>query len=102
MLVFNSLEVFADEVLFLLEPTTAPPLPVDPNDLSLATDSGKELGGTAIPNMHGRENVTWRGVTTIHGIVISTCRSARMRIRLLRCLSLHVHVCYTGEVYVER
>jgi hypothetical protein len=36
-------------VLFLLEPTTAPPLPVDPNDLSLAIDSGKELGGTAIP-----------------------------------------------------
>ena len=46
---FNSPEVFVDEVLFLLEPTTAPPLPLDPNDLSLATDSGRELGGIAIP-----------------------------------------------------
>ena len=38
-----------DAVLFLLEPTTAPPLPVEPNDLSLATDSGSELGGRATP-----------------------------------------------------
>ena len=36
-------------MLFLLEPTTAPPLPEDPNDLILAIDSGKELGGMAIP-----------------------------------------------------
>lgn len=53
--VFNSPDVFVDEVLFLLELTTAPPLPVDPNDLSLATDSGKELGGTAIPIIYVRE-----------------------------------------------
>ena len=36
-------------MLFLLDPTTAPPLPVEPKDLSLATDSGRELGGHAMP-----------------------------------------------------
>lgn len=38
-----------EEVLFLLDPTTAPPLPVEPKDFSLVTESGKELEGTAMP-----------------------------------------------------
>ena len=49
MFIVSPEEALVEAVLFLLEPTTAPPLPVEPNDFSLATDSGRELGGKAAP-----------------------------------------------------